>query len=191
VRNIYRRDAEAESIFRRGVNKNGESGICSLCVSASLRLILLCVLFVASCSVPNLEQPECDQARDRVKEFYSYHFGYNLGFTEENLNARRDYLTPEFLARLQGPLRDAPAGADPFTWTGGLSSPDDAPKAFRAGECKVLLPDKLTEIEVLLFWKDDVRSEQRSIWVELEKQDGKWLINHVRTRGSIVPLKVK
>lgn len=153
--------------------------------------LLLSAFYLLACSVPNLEQPECDQARDRVKEFYSYHFGHNLGFTEEDLHARRDYLTPEFLARLKGPLRDAPAGADPFTWTASLTGTNDPPKAFRAGECKVLMPDRLTEIEVLLFWKDDVRSEQRRIFVELEKRDSRWLIDRVSAPGSVVPLKVK
>lgn len=137
----------------------------------------LCLLLTAfgwlGCSVPNLEHPECDQARDVVREFYSYHFGHNLGFTEDDLNARGDYLTPEFLVSIRDQPRDVPPGVDPFTRT------EDAPKAFRAGECKVLEPGKRTRFEVLLFWKDDVRSEQRPITVELENRDGKWLIDRV------------
>lgn len=131
--------------------------------------LLLTASFLLGCSVPNLANPECDQARDVVREFYSYHFGHNLGFGEEDLNARRDYLTPEFLANLS----NVPAGVDPFTRTA------DAPKAFRAGECKILEPGKRTSFEVLLFWKDDVRSEQRPITVELVNRDGKWLIDKV------------
>lgn len=133
----------------------------------------LCLLLTAfcfpGCSVPNLANPECDQARDVVREFYSYHFGHNLGFGEEDLKARQDYLTPEFLAG----LREVPTGVDPFTRT------VDSPKAFRAGECKVTEPGKRTSFEVLLFWKDDVRSEQRPITVELVNRDGKWLIDKV------------
>jgi len=171
VRNIYRRDAEAESIFRRGVNKNGESGICSLCVSASLRLILLCVLFVASCSVPNLEQPDCDQARDVVREFYSRHFGTVVSaIVPEVPEQQRVYLTPRFLEELSARPQHA---TDPFTLT------DDPPKAFRAGECRVVEPGKRVSFELLLFWKTDTRSEQRAITVEAEKHDDKWLLDKV------------
>lgn len=137
------------------------------------RTIAYCLLLIAccsiSCSVPNLANPECDQARDVVREFYSYHFGHNLGYAEEDLNARRDYLTPEFFASVS----EVRSAVDPFTRT------TDAPKAFRAGECKVMESGNRTSFQVLLFWKDDVRSEQRPITVELENLDGKWLIDKV------------
>lgn len=141
------------------------------------RHLAFCLLLIAycsaACSVPNLEAPECDQARDIVREFYSFHFGHNLGVSEQDLNARRDFLTPEFFASLHSSPRDLPTGVDPFTRTA------DVPKAFRAGECKVIEPGKRTSFEVLLFWKDDVRSEQRPIDVELENRDGKWLIDKI------------
>jgi hypothetical protein len=31
----------------------------------------------------------------------------------------------------------------------------------------------------LLFWKDDKRSEQRSIWVEMQQQNGSWLVKGI------------
>ncbi len=143
----------------------------------ALGTFLFCILnfafSLAGCSVPNLESRECDQAQDMVREFYSYHFGHNLGFSEEDLNARRNYLTPEFLVSVRDPPRDVPPGVDPFTRT------DDPPKAFRVGSCHLVEPGKRTRLEVLLFWKDDVRSEQRSIVVETEQRDGKWLIDRV------------
>jgi hypothetical protein len=133
------------------------------------------VFCLLSCSVPNLEAPECTQARGSVREFYSYHFGGDMKFTPENLQAREKYLTPDLARLLQKFLTDS----DPFT----LSAPDDVPKAFRIGGCKVVAPDK-TELQVLLFWKTDERSEQREINVEAVKQNDKWLISNISSNTS-------
>jgi hypothetical protein len=54
----------------------------------------------------------------------------------------------------------------------------DFPKAFRIGECKVIEPTK-TNLEIVLFWKDDNRSEQKNIHVEAVKEADKWLIGKV------------
>ena len=132
-----------------------------------------CVLLIAycsfACSIPNLEEPECDQARDAVREFYSRHFGNDAGFTPESLDRRREYLTPRFYDE----LRAAPPAADPFTLTA------DTPKAFRAGECRVIEPAKRVSFELLLFWRTDTRSEERSINVEAENREDRWLIDRV------------
>jgi len=45
-------------------------------------------------------------------------------------------------------------------------------------ECTEVAPDE-TEFQVLLFWKDDVRSEQREIGVTTVKQNGQWLVDDV------------
>jgi hypothetical protein len=132
-------------------------------------LTLLLVACALSCSVPNLEQPECDQARDAVREFYSFHFGNDMTFSPENLEKRRNYLSPDFYAKL---LQTQPE-VDPFTRT------KDQPKAFRAGECKVIEAGRLVNFELLLFWKTDTRTEQRPIHVNAELRDGKWLIASV------------
>ncbi|MDQ3798402.1 MAG: YbjP/YqhG family protein [Acidobacteriota bacterium] len=138
-----------------------------------------CLLLTAccslSCSVPNLESPECTAARQTVREFYSQHFGGDMKFTPENLRAREKYLTPD-LARL---LQKFLTGSDPFTLTPG----DDLPKAFRVGGCKTVAPDK-TELQVLLFWKDDARSEQREIRVEAVRQSEEWLIGNISNNTS-------
>jgi hypothetical protein len=133
------------------------------------------LLFTFACSIPNLEAPECTAARATVREFYSNHFGGDMKFTSENLQAREKYLTPD-LARL---LEKFLTESDPFT----LSAPADVPRAFRVGGCKALAPDK-TESQVLLFWKDNTRTEQREITVEAVKQDDKWLINDISNQTS-------
>jgi hypothetical protein len=141
------------------------------------RFIFFCLLSsvfcLLSCSVPNLEAPECTDSRAVVREFYSNHFGNEMKFTAENLKAREKYLAPDFARLLQKFVTDS----DPFTLS------EDAPKAFRVGSCKAVAPDK-TEIQVLLFWKDDARSEQREINVEAVKQNDKWLINNISNNTS-------
>jgi hypothetical protein len=92
-----------------------------------------------------------------------------MAFSPETLKQRERFLTPELAEK----VRASTAGTDPFT-TGDT----DFPKAFRVGECRVLAPDR-TQFDVLLFWKDDIRSEQRKITVQAVNEDGNWLIDKV------------
>lgn len=168
MRISYRRDAETprDEFFGAPLRARFPK---QLSASASLRLILLLVAGTLACSVPNLEQPECDQARDAVREFYSFHFGNDMTLSPENLEKRRSYLSPDFYAE----LTKTPPAVDPFTRT------KDQPKAFRAGECRVIEPGRLVNFELLLFWKTDTRTEQRAIHVNAVSQDGKWLVASV------------
>ena len=126
-------------------------------------------LLATACSIPNLEAPECTESRGVVKELYSYHFGNEMRFSQENLRQREKFLTPELYKNLQ----KSPADADVFT-----TNNTDFPKAFRVGKCEVAEPTK-TNFEVLLFWKTDTRSEQKAINVEVVKQGDKWLVNKI------------
>lgn len=159
---MNRRDAETQSSLRTVLS--------NLCVSASLRLILALILAASACSIPNLEPPECTESRNAVREFYSFHFGNDMHFSNENLGLRKRFLTPQFFDRLNGTAQTV----DPFTNTA------DLPKAFRVGECRVVEPGKHTDFDVLLFWKDNTRSEQRSVHAEAVKADDKWLIDNVK-----------
>jgi hypothetical protein len=132
--------------------------------------LLSCVFCLLSCgSVPNLEPPECTESRGVVKEFYSYHFGNEMRFSKENLKQREKFLTPEYFKSLQ----DLQTDGDIFT-----TNSTDFPKAFRVGKCEVLEPSR-THLEVLLFWKDNQRSEQKAIKAEVVKQGDKWLVNKI------------
>ena len=124
---------------------------------------------IGSCSIPNLEPQPCIDARTPVREFYSFHFGNDMNFSQEGLSKREQFLTREFIGR----LASRSDGPDLFT-TGDM----DFPKAFRVGECREIAANK-TEFQVLLFWKDDVRTEQREINVVAVMQDGRWLIDDV------------
>ncbi|HLM00820.1 MAG TPA: hypothetical protein VK400_07170, partial [Pyrinomonadaceae bacterium] len=83
------------------------------------KITFFCLLLAAycslSCSVPNLESPECTQARRTLGEFYSNHFGNDMKFTPENLRDREKYLTTDLTRLLQKFLTDS----DPFTLTPG------------------------------------------------------------------------
>ena len=131
--------------------------------------LLLSAVCLVGCSIPNLEAPECTASRDEVREFYSLHFGNDMTFSPEHLEARKAYLTPQFYDQ----LKDAQTIGDPFTQT------EDLPKAFRVSECRVVEPGKHTSLKVLLFWKTDTRSEQRPIQVESVNINGKWLVDSV------------
>jgi hypothetical protein len=137
--------------------------------------VIFCIFnfafLIASCgSVPNLEPPECTDSRLVVKEFYSYHFGNEMKLSAENLQKREKFLTPELFKSLQNLQTEN----DVFT-----TNTTDFPKAFRVGKCQVVEPAVKTNLEVLLFWKDDKRTEQKAINVEVVKQNDKWLVNKI------------
>lgn len=141
----------------------------SLCVSVSLWLVF------SACSIPNLDPPECTASRTVVREFYSFHFGNDMKASADGLKARAKFITPGLLKKAE----TAAEGTDPFT-----TGTDDLPKTFRPGECRVISPDR-TEFDVLLFWKDDTRSEQRKIKVQAAKSGDQWLVDDViRTTGN-------
>jgi hypothetical protein len=135
-------------------------------------LFTFCLLLsaFAACSIPNLEKPECTAARQTVKEFYSFHFGGEMKPSKENLQKREKFLSDELKRALAAP--ETGTATDYFTRT------DDYPKAFRIGECAAANENRVV-FQVVLFWKDDARSEQREVRVEAVKQNGKWLINSV------------
>ena len=140
---------------------------------ASASFWLVSLLFFAGCSVPNLESPGCVDSRNALREFYSYHFGNNMAFTVDDLKAKEKFLTPEFAARLRG----SQEGIDPFT-----TGDSDFPKAFRAGECRDITADR-TGFDVVLFWKDDTRSEERKINVEMAKRGETWLVDNIAAKN--------
>lgn len=134
---------------------------------AALFLTLTCGL--AACSLPNLDPPECAASRTVLREFYSYHFGNDMKFSQDGLKSRERFITPS----LSQSVVNTAEGSDPFT-----TGDSDIPKAFRVAECRVLSPDR-AEYAVLLFWKDDRRSEERRIAVQVAKIDGNWLVDKI------------
>jgi len=137
--------------------------------------ILHCALCVNSCSVPNLEKPQCTAARDAVKRFYSFHFGNDMHPSPENLKAREPFLTSKLISSLSSSTETA---KDYFTAT------EDYPKAFRVGSCTAESDVKVT-LQVLLLWRGDVKSDQKEVKVETVKNADKWLINKVVAETTV------
>ena len=135
-------------------------------------VFLFLALCVSSCGIPNLEDPTCTGARTEVRQFYSFHFGNDMKPSAENVKLREKFLTPELVATLSASNETA---VDYFTATA------DYPKAFRLGECRAASPAE-TEFQVLLFWRDDTRNEQKEVAVKAIKKDDKWLIDKVLSK---------
>lgn len=139
------------------------------CRKIKFCLLLMACCLLSACSVPNLEKPECTAARQTVREFYSYHFGNDMRMSPENLRQRERFLSDELKKNLAA---QAESRTDYFTRT------EDYPKAFRIGECEAVNDNK-TDFQIVLFWKNDERNEQREIKAEAIKENEKWLINKV------------
>ncbi len=161
---MNRRDAETRSLSRSTKTFNA---FFSLGISASL----FCIVAIAfgACSIPNLEAPECTESRDAVKQFYSLHVGNDMTPSPENLKLREKFLTRELFESLS---RRPESPFDYFT------AAEDYPKAFRTGSCEAVSPEA-ARFQVLLFWRDDITSEQKEVIVEVVKSDNKWLIDKV------------
>ncbi|MEO8647524.1 MAG: DUF3828 domain-containing protein, partial [Acidobacteriota bacterium] len=140
----------------------------------SLFCLVLAAIFAGSCSIPNLEAPDCIDARDTAREFYSQHFGSDLNFSPERIAEQKRFISNAYADR----LKNISADTDPFTMTPA----SDPPKAFRIGECRSLEPQKKVEFEVVFFWRTDTRSEQRSVAAETVNEDGRWVIDRVKAK---------
>jgi hypothetical protein len=92
-----------------------------------------------------------------------------MRFSAQGLKQRAKFLSPEFATA----VGRSPENIDPFT-TGS----EDLPKAFRVGECKEITPEK-TLVSVLIFWRDETRTEQREIKVEAIDKNDSWLVNNI------------
>ncbi len=55
----------------------------------------------------------------------------------------------------------------------------DYPKAFRVGKCTLDESKSNADIQVLLFWRDDQRSDQRELRVKVIQEGTNWLVNDI------------
>jgi hypothetical protein len=151
----------------------------SLSSRCAIRSLLIGMLLIAlavpltslsGCSIPTLSTPACVESRDVVRELYAYHFGHEMLFSQENLKEREQFITPRFAAS----LKEREIVEDVFT-----TNTTDVPKAFRVGRCTESAPDR-TEFQVLLFWRDNDRTEQRPIDVEVVLTEVGWRVDNIK-----------
>jgi hypothetical protein len=143
----------------------------------SRTLFLFCLLysvFFTSCSVPNLEERECADARDALRVFYSFHLDNGINFNQEKLKLRQKFLTPDLFQML---TQKPDSATDYFTGS------DEQPKSFRIGGCRIIEQDKKLSQDVVFFWRDDAKEESRQkiVRVETVNTSNNWLINKVET----------
>ena len=146
-------------------------------IAAHTRLTVLVLLILGSavslltpsCSVPNLEKPQCTAARLAARRFYSFHFGNDMMMTTENLKAREPYLTPELYGTLSA------AGESRFDY---FTATERYPKAFRIGTCTSESPDRAS-FQVVLLWRDENGSDQKEVHAEVVQKGNDWLIDKV------------
>ena len=133
--------------------------ILSVCLAAM-------IIFGSSCNVPNLESPECTQARDTLRQFYSWHIGTSADDRIKQPEIQNKFVSPGFLP---DPNNSAD---DPFTFS------KDMPKTFKIGKCESSDEKKVT-MQVQLYWRDDSQTVQKEVRVEEVKTSDAWLINKV------------
>ncbi len=98
--------------------------------------------------------------------------------TLENVRLRERFLTEQHAMWLR-----LDAGGMPPTKKDYFTDSEEFPKTFRVGECEVVEAGRVTHFEVLLFWKDDTRSEQKEIVVTSKFENNDWLIDSVSPKG--------
>ncbi len=146
-------------------------------LAVMLRLGVLCCLLPTAysqlaCGIPNLETPECAQARDAAKQFYSFHFGNDMRPSLENLKRRERFLTPRYYAMLSAAGENT---LDQFTMT------QDYPKTFKIGECKADTPTNI-DLQLQLYWRDDQKTVQQEVVANMVKENDKWLLDGVGSK---------
>jgi len=130
--------------------------------------MLLAVVSQTGCSIPNLEGQSCTEARDAVKEFYSWYLGTDADTRLRQRDIYDRYVSQDF------PASHGQNGGPFF-----LS--DSTPTTFKIGKCEAV-NDSTVEIQVQLYWRSDNRTDQREIYAETIKNNDKWLINKIHSR---------
>ena len=139
-----------------------------------LRILFFALAFAAvassaGCSVPNMESPECQQARSAAKRFYSFHFGSEMRRDQDTLKLRERFLTPELFKALSKMEFD---GSDYFTASA------EPPKTFKIGACNLVNSGR-ADMQVQIFWRDDNSTVQDEVYAEMIEMNGSWLVNRV------------
>jgi hypothetical protein len=135
-------------------------------------LSILCLLaspiWIASCSIPNLEGQQCTETRDVVREFYSWYLGTDPAMREKQRDVHDRYIASDFRSA-------AVSGLDPFFLS------DTTPTTFKIGKCEVK-DDSHVDIQVQIYWRQEQKIDQKEVYADVEKVGDKWLIDEVNGR---------
>jgi hypothetical protein len=141
-------------------------------------LLKFCILYsafcIVGCGVPNLDPPQCVEARTSVKQFYSFHFGNEMRPTPENFKLRERFLTKRFNSML---TTASESEVDPFTIT------REFPRTFKIGECNANSPTSV-DFQVQLYWRDDEQTVQQEVVAYSVKENDSWLVDSVGSKKN-------
>jgi hypothetical protein len=131
-----------------------------------------CLLLTAycqlSCSIPNPESQQCAEARDSVKEFYSWYLGTDPEQRAKQPEVFKKFISPESSLNTSG-------GPEAF-----FNSPT-LPTTFKIGKCEMVDPTH-TNIQVQLYWREGSKTEQKEVYADTLKSGDKWLIDEIESR---------
>lgn len=130
------------------------------------------VILIAGCGIPNLETPECAQARDAAKQFYSFHFGNEMRPSAENLKMRERFLTPRYFEAL---AKTSDSDVDQFTMS------REYPRTFKIGECRTATPTNV-DLQIQIYWRDDQKTVQQEVVANMVKQGDSWLLDGIGSK---------
>ena len=123
-----------------------------------------------SCSIPNLETAQCSEARDSVKEFYSWYSG-----TESEDRAKQPEVFKKYISS-ESPLNSAGGEKiDPFF---NSATP---PTTFKIGKCE-MVDGTHTNIQVQLYWRQEAKTDQREVYADTVKSGDRWQIEKIESR---------
>jgi len=135
-------------------------------------LPILCIshfaFCIAACSIPSLESQQCAEARDSVKDFYSWYLGTDAKTRTQQQTTYDRFIAPGFQTSATDDL-------DPF-----FLSPT-MPTTFKIGKCDVD-NDSRVSIQVQLYWRYESKTDQKEVYAEVARSGDKWLIEKVASR---------
>ena len=139
----------------------------------SLEMAIVCLLlltgsFQLACSIPNLEGQQCTEARDAVREFYSWYMGTDAEMRQKQIDVFNRYVAPNFHSAA-GP------DSDPFYLS------QTTPTTFKIGKCEQKDDSQVT-VQVQLYWRQDGKTDQKEVYAEVKKATSGWLIDKVESR---------
>jgi hypothetical protein len=142
-------------------------------VSFGLRMFAYFAVFsvlcsTLSCSIPNLESRQCTEARDSVKEFYSWYTGTDSAVREKQRDVYDKYVGTGFRPSLG-------SQSDPFYLS------DVAPTTFKIGKCELKDESHVT-VQIQLYWREQGKTDQKEVYADVSKNGDKWLIDKVEGR---------
>ena len=140
--------------------------------SATVKIFAFCCLLVTAnwqlaCSIPKLESPQCSEAGDQVKEFYSWYLG-----TDAEMRGRQPEVYDRFISPAFPKQRGTNWESDPFF----LST--TPPTTFKIGKCESM-NDTQGKIQVQLYCRFENKTDQKEVYADVVKSGDRWLIEKV------------